>query len=531
MRKLLLTISLIALVGCSTNTYPPNAPVPAGWTNNSGAATNDAVLQQRWWEQFNDPTLNQLIHTATAQNLDLKIATTRVRAARAQLDSVRASYLPNITGAGTVTRARGSSKVYPFVGGTGNLYDVEGDATWEFNIFSVTPAIEAANATIKSAQEDQNGVLLSLLGEVANNYIQLRLAQQSLALTDQTITAFQTALDLAAAREKAGLVSGLDAAQASAALETAKAQRPVIVAQITDAIRRIDVLLGQNPGMIDAQLSSAAPIPVANSPLLLATPAAVIANRPDVRGAEQTLRANNATKRVATAQYFPSLSLPAAFGWQARQAKDLFSGGSLLWSLTGGVTAPIFDFGRIQSDVDLADANAQAAFFTYQKTVQGALSDVETSLSDYLAAVNRAPQLARAVAADQTTLQLSQERYDRGLTNYLDVTTAQQALYNEQQVQLQNQSDMATRLVTLYKAMGGGWQGEGSTVPITPVPAVNTNTSNGAITAPLTVPVTPQPSAPVAPPSMPVWNAPAAPTDTRSNAPRVKTDSGKIVIE
>jgi len=542
MKKLFLTISLIALVGCNTTTYPPNAAVPAGWTAN--ATVNDAVLQQRWWEQFNDPILNQLIRTADAQNLDLKIAATRVRAARAQLLSVEASYLPNITGAGSVSRARTSSKTVrgQAAGFTGNLYDVEADATWEFNIFSISPTIEAAKATIKSVQENQNGVLLSLLGEVANNYIQLRLAQQSLALTDQTITAYQTALDLASAREKVGLVSGLDTSRAQSALETQKAQRPVITAQITAAIRRMEVLLGQNPGMLDAQLTPPAAIPVANSPLLLATPAAVIANRPDVRAAEQNLRANNATKRVATAEYFPSISLPAAFGWQAARPKDMLSGGSLLWSLTAGAAAPIFDFGRIQSNIDLADANAQQAFFQYQQSVQGALSDVETALSDYLSSVNRAPQLERAVAADQTTLQLSQERYDRGLTNYLDVTTAQQALYAEQQAQLQNQSDMAARLVTLYKTMGGGWQGESNTTPITAPTAVNVSTNDGALTAPVSQSV--QSSGPVVPPTAssgvnsapaPAPNMAVLPTDIRSNAPHVKTDTNQnkpvMVIE
>ena len=523
MKKLFLTISLIALVGCNTTTYPPNAAVPAGWTAN--ATVNDAVLQQRWWEQFNDPVLNELIHTADAQNLDLKIAATRVRAARAQLLSVEASYLPNIIGAGGVSRSRTSGKTVrgQAAGFTGNLYDVEADATWEFNIFSISPAIESAKATIKSVKENQNGVLLSLLGEVANNYIQLRLAQQSLALMDQTITAYQTALDLASAREKAGLVSGLDTSRAQSALETQKAQRPVITAQITSAIRRMEVLLGENPGTLDAQLMPPAQIPVADSPLLLATPAAVIANRPDVRAAEQNLRANNATKRVATAEYFPSISLPAAFGWQAARPKDMLSGGSLLWSLMAGITTPIFDFGRIQSDIDLTDANAQQAFFQYQQSVQGALSDVETALSDYLSSENRAPQLERAVTADQKTLQLSQERYDRGLTNYLDVITAQQALYAELQAQLQNQSDMATRLVTLYKAMGGGWQGESSTTPIAAPSAVNVSTSNGALTA-----APSQSVRPAAPPnavdSAPASNTSVLPTDTRSNAPHVKTD-------
>lgn len=505
MKKLILSVCVAALVGCtSAPSYAPTADVPPNWVN--GAANSDAATQLQWWQQFNDPVLNQLIKTATAQNLDVKIAATRVRAARAQLLSVEAGFLPNVSGDASVQRSRRSGKTAQNgnFARQSNLYDAQIDASWQFNIFGISPAIEAADATIKTQEENKNAVLLSLLGEVADNYIELRRLQQSLTIIDQTIATYQDSLEIAAARRSAGLTTELDPARATAILETQKAQRPATVTQINAAMRRLEVLLGQNPGTLNAQLQTPAPVPVAASPLLLATPAAVIANRPDVRSSEQDLIAKNAARRVATAQYFPSVSLPAAFGWQAQRTGDLIGGGSLLWSLAAGINVPIFDFGRIRADINLADANAEESFLNYQKTVQGALSDVETALSDYLAAVNRAPQLAKAVDANQTAVAIAQERYKSGLTNYLEVTTAEQSLYESQQSALQNQADMSSRLVTLYKAMGGGWQGEGVQPPV--VPDTTAPPATNSVTAPVNTP-------------LPQSNVPRVKTETRADKP------------
>lgn len=519
MKKFLLAVSLLALAGCASADHKASeVQIPGSWTN-TAAPVNDAAAQLRWWEQFNDPTLNNLVQTAAQQNLDLKIAKTRIRAARAQLLATRASFLPDINASASAGRTRGSTRTGLGAAGGGerDLYDVGLDATWEFNIFGIGPAIEAADATLKAETENQHSVMLTMLGEVAQNYIELRRLQNSLAVTDQSIAAFKTSLDLTDARLKAGLTSGLDSSRAETALQTQMAERPEIVTQINAAVRRIEVLLGQNPGTLDAQLGTPAAIPVAGAPLLLATPVAVIANRPDVRAAEQTLIASNATKRVATAQYFPSISLPAAFGWQADNGSGIFSSGGQAWSFAGVVKLPIFDFGRIRSDVQLSDANAEAAFLGYEKSVKTALSDVETALSDYLASVNRSAQLNRAVQTSQTTVDLSDTRYRNGLVSYLDVAEAQKSLYGAQQAAIQNTANAASRLITLYKAMGGGWQDSGAApIVASPAPVQQVPT------------LAPQP-VPVAAP-LPNSNV-TAPADTRSNAPRVGNNGGSVVIE
>lgn len=524
MKKLLLTLSLLALAGCATaDMKPGDVQTPQSWSNPS-APVNDAAIQLRWWEQLNDPVLNNLIQAAVQQNPDLKIAKTRIRAARAQLVATRASFLPDINASGSVGRNRNSARTGLGLGGERDLFDVGMDATWEFNVFGIGPAIEAADATLTSEKYNEKGVLLSLLGEVAQNYIELRRLQNALAVTDQSIAAYKASLDITDARLKAGLVSGLDSSRAETALQTQLAERPELVSQISAAIHRLEVLLGQNPATLNAQLDAPQAIPVINSPVLLATPAAVIANRPDVKAAEQTLIASNATKRVATAQYFPSLSLPAAFGWQADKGGDLFTSGAQAWSFAGMVKLPIFDFGRIRSDVELTDANAEAAFLQYQKTVQGALSDVETALTDYLASVNRHAQLMRAVETSQTTVDLSEMRYKNGLVSYLDVAEAQKSLYLAQQAAIQNFANMASRYVTLYKAMGGGWQDNAvssasAVAPVMTQPVVQQ--------APQPLPVA-QPQVVVPPPANQVVGQPV---DTRSNAPKVSTDGSSMVIQ
>jgi NodT family efflux transporter outer membrane factor (OMF) lipoprotein len=316
-------------------------------------------------------------------------------------------------------------------------------------------------------------------------------------------------LRIADIRQKAGLTTMLDTVRAQAALQSAQAQRPQIAAQISAALRRLEVLLGQNPGTLDAELSAPANIPANTSEVLLATPTTVIANRPDIREAEQTLRAQKETRSLATDEYLPSINLPMAFGWQAQNNSNLGNSNALIWALTGGVQIPVFDFGRIRADINLADANAEQAYLNYQKTVTSALSDVETALSDYLAAVNAEPKLDAAVQANQAAVDLSQSRYKSGLINQLDVLDAQRSLYAAQQAQLQNQADEASRLVTLYKAMGGGWHDFAGVKPVIPA-----------------APVAPTPVVTAAPPMQPTAATPAsAATVIPVEQPTVKTET------
>lgn len=463
MRALLLATTALCLTLAACENSPTfrtedAGEAPGAWQNAPNVV--DAAIQQNWWQNFKDPILDNLIKQATANNLDLKIAASRVREARAELLGIEADQLPSIDAAANVTKNQASTQTKNFARGAARkstLYNTQLDASWEVNVFSVDAAVEAAKATAGSAQEAERGTLLTLLGEVARNYVNLRQLQNQYALTEQTSKALRTSFELTKAKFDAGLVNALDTARAEALWQTTISQLAPVKAEITAAKNRLCVLLGQNPGAL-TELDAVKPVPVMQTALVVAAPATVIAERPDIRGSAKDLASATAAQTVASRQYFPKISLSSAFGWSASRTSNLVGGGSGAWSLAAGVIAPIIDFGRIRSDIRISDARAEQAFLTYQRTVLEAQEEVENALSRYFAAVNRQSQLAKAADANQLALELAQERYNKGLVSYIEVTDAQQKLYSAQLEVLNNDTTVSNQLIQLYKALGGGWR-------------------------------------------------------------------------
>ncbi len=440
-------------------------PVPQAWQTQAPQA-GDSVLQAAWWQKLNDPVLNDLVAKAIKNNQDIKLAAIRVRTARADLLSTQAGFLPQVNLNTVYQRAKTSEYFYGNSGGFGNaigqarnLYTVNLDASWEFNIFQVDPALKAAEEQIKFQEEAQRSVLVSVLGEVARNYIELRRLQASIATTDDVIGALQSTVNLTTARQTAGLSSGLDVARTQADLDTSRATRPALEAAQIATTHRLEVLLGGLPGTLAQLTINKADIPQVPSGFTLTAPASVVAARPDIRAAAHALASATQVQQVAAAQYYPKISLPLAFGWQSFRTGNLFNTAAQSWSFGGGLVAPLVDFGRIRADIDVSDANAEAAFLTYQHTVIGALADVETALSDHLASINRYETLVKAASARQQSLTLVQAKYKSGLSSYLEVSDATRTYATGQLDVIQAQADVANTLVTLYKAVGGGWQG------------------------------------------------------------------------
>ncbi len=466
MRYLLLatTALCLTLTACEDSKWyrlEDGLQPPAQWQN--GPNMVDAAIQQNWWQNFNDPVLTDLMQQGIANNLDLKIASSRVRQARAQLLGVEADQLPQINASGSVVRSKSSllgNNNATFLTGsrTNTLYQAGLDASWEVNIFNIGASIDAAQASAQVVKEQERNTLLSLLGEVARNYIALRQFQNQYALTEQTVKAYQISYDLTKAKFDAGLVNALDTSRAEGLWQSTAAQLPPLQANIIAAKNRLAVLLGQTPGALK-QLDAMKPVPTSKVNVVAAAPAAVIAERPDIRAAERTLATATARQKIATREYFPSISLSSAFGWSSYNSSgNLFNGGGNAWSLAGQLLAPVIDFGRIRSDIRVADAQAEQAFLGYQQTMLSALEEIENNLSRYFAAVNRQPQLNRAADAGELAVELAQERYKKGLVSYLEVTDAQQKLYGAQLEVLNNDADISTQQVALYKALGGGWR-------------------------------------------------------------------------
>ena len=473
MRYLLLatTTLCLALTACEdSRTYRVEDGIkpPAQWQN--GPNMVDTAIQQNWWQNFQDPMLDDLIKQGIANNLDLKIAASRVRQARAQLLGVEADQLPNIGASASVARSKSSilgSNNATFLTGSRNntLYQAGLDASWEVNIFNIDASIDAARASAVAVKEQERDTLLTLLGEVARNYIALRQSQNQFALTEQTVKAYQISFDLTKAKFDAGLVNGLDTARAEGLWQSTAAQLPPLQANINASKYRLAVLLGQLPGSLQ-NLDKVQPVPISKVAVVAAAPASVIAERPDIRAAERVLAAATARQTIATREYYPSISLSSAFGWSTYNSSgNLFTGSGNAWSLVGQVLAPLVDFGRIRSDIRVADAQAEQAFLGYQQTVLSASEEVENALSRYFAAVNRQSQLNKANDAGELAVELAQERYKKGLVSFLEVTDAQQKLYAAQLEVLNNNAEISVQQIGLYKALGGGWRTD---LPVTP---------------------------------------------------------------
>jgi multidrug efflux system outer membrane protein len=462
--------------GCAVgpNYQKPDLPVPSTWNEaqQKGVQVRPTELT-RWWTSFNDPLLDSLIERAVQSNLDLRIAEARIREARGTRVLAAAGFWPtvNVSSAYSWNRASGNAIGSPSQNGGAvavapsgarleqNFYQTGFDASWEIDVFGgVRRSVEAADATLQATVEDRRDVLVSLLGEVAKNYIDLRGFQRRLDVTRENLKAQLETVDLTKVRFQAGLASDLDVAQAEAQANTTAAQMPTLETSLKQAAYGLDVLLGSQPGSLWDELAVEKAIPSLPPEVLVELPAELLRQRPDIRRAERQLAAATAQVGVATADLYPKFSLLGTMGLQSVSASDWFTGRSRFWSIGPTVTWPVFDAGRIRANIEIRSAQQEQAFGVYEKTVLTAFQDVEVALVAYAKEQERHRSLVTAVAANRRALAMANELYIRGLSDFLNVLDAQRALSLSENDLAQSQATMASNLVSLYKALGGGWQ-------------------------------------------------------------------------
>jgi NodT family efflux transporter outer membrane factor (OMF) lipoprotein len=438
--------------------------MPAQWTSPSTSVeTNLPPADAAWWKTFHDPEFDSLIERALRSNLDLHMAGARVREARASRGVVAADYWPNADAAGSFTQERISKNGYPpFPPGTplqANVYQAGFDAAWELDVFGGTRrAVEAADAGISAAEYGRRDVLVSLLGEVGRNYVEARSFQRRLAITRSNIAAQQDILALTRDRFKAGLTSELDIRQAETLLAATEAEVPSLETGFKQSAHRLGVLLAQPPGALLEELSQEMPIPVAPSEVPVGLPSELLQRRPDIQRAERELAAATAQIGVAVADLYPKFSLTGDVALQSVSAGDWFSSGSRFWSFGPTAQWRLFDAGRIRANIRVQNARQEQALTQYEKTVLGSLEDVENALTAYAQENIRHQALARAVQSSQQALDISSQLYQNGLADYLRVLESQRSVYQNQDALAQSDSAVALSLVTLYKALGGGWE-------------------------------------------------------------------------
>jgi multidrug efflux system outer membrane protein len=447
--------------------------VPTAWSEASytGVVTQPAELA-RWWEQFNDPMLTGLVDRAVGSNLDLRLAEERIRQARALRDVAESAAWPTVNVNGTYSRSRTSENAIapssqssggsPFFRGSSsgqNLFRTGFDSSWEIDVFGgVRRSVEAADATIESTIEDRRDVLVTLMGDVAQNYIALRGFQKRLAVARNNLKAQQESLEISRVRYEAGLASDLEVAQSEALVNSTAADIPTLEALIKQAGHRLDVLLGLHPGELEGELSTETPIPALPPEAHVGLPSELLRRRADIRRAERQLAAATAEIGVATADLYPKFSLSGAFGVSSVSASTWFSAPSRFWNVGPTISWPVFDAGRIRANIRVRNAQQEQALTTYEKTILTALEDVENALVNYANEQARYRSLTDAVAANRRALQLSDELYKNGLVDFLNVIVSRLALFTSESNLAQSEATMATNLVALYKALGGGWE-------------------------------------------------------------------------
>lgn len=470
-RRIFPALLVALLAGCAAvgpDYVRPDVAVPEKWRNAGEGAPEATERSIQWWKRFNDPMLERLVARALESNPDLKLAQARVREARAQLVVAEAAGAPNVAASASVARGMNSSNVVQrssagTVFSTGgvvyDLYKAGFDAQWELDLFGgVRRSVEAAQATAGAAEEDGHAVLVSLLGEVARNYIELRAVQRQIAIARDNARSQQETADLVQSRYRAGLSSDLDLARAEAQVAATTAQIPLLETSLVKAVHRLGVLLGKEPGALAEDLAKEAPVPVSSAQVAAGLPSELLQRRPDIRRAERQLAAATAQTGAAVADLFPRFNLAAMVGLQSSNASTFSDGGSKTWSLVPGLSLPLFNGGRIRANIEAKDAQQEQALVRYQTAVLSALEEVENSLAVHAREQSRRKSLLQAEAANRRAAELANERYVRGLASFLDVLEAERALYASQSLLSQSEANLSSDLVALYKALGGGWE-------------------------------------------------------------------------
>jgi len=450
-------LSLVVLVGCAVgpNYERPAVTAPEQVRGQSGAAEAASLADSGWWEIFRDETLRGLIDEALANGYDPRIAAARVEEARAEAGIARADFFPQVQYQAQGSRGRQSESVSPG-GETVNLHDVHVGLSWELDVWGrIRRSSEAARAQYLSSEAARRGVLLSLVSEVAEQYFRLRALDEQLDIAKRTNVAFQDTYDLFKRRLEGGVASELETSSAQALLESVSGQVPLLESRIVTQENAICLLLGRNPGPIAR--GSALTDQFIEPEIPPGLPSDLLERRPDLLAAEQRLVAANATVGVAKANFFPAISLTAAFGGVSPDVSNLFHAGKA-WSVAAGLVGPAFQGLRLKNQYDARLAEWERAKLQYEQAVTSAFGEVSSTLVTHQKLVDVETHQARTVAAYRDAVLLSNERYLAGLASYLDVLQAQQQLFPAENTLAQTRFDRLANFTQLYKALGGGWR-------------------------------------------------------------------------
>lgn len=469
MLSLLPALAISALmVGCAAQkpvTRPAEPAVPSHWRSVPDTRPRDTAALAEWWRQFRDPVLDALVADALAANPDMNSAQAQLREARARRDVSAAALGVTVTGSATAGRAKSSRESGG--GTTRNNFQAGFDASWEPDVFGgLRRGLEASEADLDASLENLRDVRVSLVAEVARNYVELRTGERRLAIAERNLATLEETHDLTRWRHQAGLATELDEAQARTQVEQTRAALPALRTAIVEARHRLAILLGRAPDEMDARLGQAGDIPDADDRVSMGIPAETLRQRPDVRAAERQVAAQAARLAEAEAARFPSFSLGGSLGLQSLAVNRLLSSDAGTASLLAGITAPLFDAGRIRGNIAIQDALLEQAVEGYRAAILNALGDVENALAALANGRARQAELGRATASSRTAHRIALDRYAAGLIDFQSVLDSQRTLLGLEDQLVSGTGEQTTALIQLYKAMGGGWTPEATPAPV-----------------------------------------------------------------
>jgi multidrug efflux system outer membrane protein len=449
----------VLMAGCAVgpNYKTPDARSPAAFRQAESSRTN-SLADLPWWQLFQDPTLQALIQTALTNNYDLRVAVARVEQSRALLAQSRSQFYPQVTYQGASGGSRNvlAGAPYDLGGGSSKGSDLAGSVSWEIDLWGrIRRLNESARANYLATQEARRNVTISLIAGVAQSYFQLLALDAELAIAQQTSNSFGQSLKLFTDRLRGGVSSKLETSAAEAALASAAATIPELRRQIALQENQLRVLLGFNPGPVARHPGALQTEPLPDIPAGL--PSALLERRPDIRQAEQLMRAANAQIGVAQANFFPRISLTGLFGAASPELTPFTAGAVGAWSAAANLTGPIFQGGLLKAQLRQARAAWDQVRFQYQSTVLNAFQEVSDALVSRQELAGERLEQERAVTAYQEAVQVANQRYLGGQASYYELLQEQQQLFPAQNALTQTLLNQLLASVQLYKALGGGW--------------------------------------------------------------------------
>lgn len=421
----------------------------------------------RWWEGFHDPELVRIEQRVLTQNLDLAAAISRIRQAHGAAEAAAAQMLPTLDFAPQASAYRLSNEGligriahnFPGYNRDQRAYDVHGVASWELDLFGgLRRGHEAARDEAEAAIVQSAGVRVSVAGDAADAYFQIRGYQARLRVAQDQVSTDQHLFDLVQQRRGRGVAAQREVDQAQALLQSARETVPVLRVALEVQLNRLDVLMGVQPGTYAQELALASPPPTIPS-IGNVTPADVLRRRPDVIASERRLAASNARIGQALADYYPKLSLSGALGFQSLSVNQMFTPAGFGPSASGALRWRIFDFGKIDAEVQQARGAYAEQLAQYRSTVLHAAEDVENAFMSLAQSEKRAEDLGTEVASLTQARDLSSQSYKAGVIPLTDVLDANRQLLDAEDRQADNQSETARAAVRSFRAIGGGWEG------------------------------------------------------------------------